>query len=241
MKRVRLYSFMLIVVMLMCGPEPAAAASEPLAGSNACELIEGLPLAEDLLRRAKPFKAAFRALSRAGRDRHRLARVYRRFDRALGKLFKSAKRVFHPKGRAVNRRKAAQFLQTHVYGKTASLKIGNEGFEPSDGLRAALAYSACMSGKRDAAIIVARGATGSDRGAMAAYAGLLLLESGRVAEAHELNSQLDDMGFLGPWMRAELASDDTVRRTSHALARRRAKGPVQNAAVAAQARRFKER
>ena len=220
------------------GGTGSAAPVVRLVGGDACQLIEGLPEPTDPVRKAKPFRKAFRVFEKAGLHRKKLRKAYAAFDKTLDKLLQKARAVFDPVGGPVARKPAARFLEQYVLTKRPALQIGPERFEPVAGVRAAFVFSACMSGNRDAAIAIARRARGKDEARMTAWAALLLLEADRRAEATELLQRFESRGFLAPWVRAELATDAEKRQLAHRAAAARAVTPAQQAAVQSQATRL---
>ncbi len=217
------------------GAEPAPRA---LAGVAACTLIEGSPDAIDPIRRARPFRAAFSALDRAGSAARANKAALGRFERALDRLMGQARRVFHPEDPAALDREAARaFLERYVFGRKAVLRIGEERFEPRPEIATAMALAACRAGEPGVAVRLARRLTGAQDAPLRSLAALLLLDMGRPAEAAELAGSLGEAGFLGPWVGAELTDDPAERRRLHALAARRVSTPDQRTAVAEQRRR----
>jgi hypothetical protein len=76
------------------------------------------------------------------------------------------------------RSKARAWLERWVIRPGAPLRVGEFGFEPAPGLRAALMLAACRGGDREAAIAYGRRARGDDEGQARAFAALLLLAGG---------------------------------------------------------------
>jgi hypothetical protein len=214
-----------------------ARAATPLAGGDACELVEGLPGPRDPLRLAGPYAGPLRQLAKAGSDPRRLARAHRALAGATARLMAQARTTFHPKGGKVDRARARRFLERFVLGRSAVLEIVDDRFAPVRGVWAAQIVAACRSGASDAALAVARGGSARDP-SLAALAALMLLDAGRPAQAEELAPRLTREGFLAPYVMAELSRDPATRQEAHAIATRRVTTPAQQLAVARQARRL---
>ncbi|MGM0576975.1 MAG: hypothetical protein ACQEXJ_14720 [Myxococcota bacterium] len=237
----RLLPLPLIVAALAAGA-PDARAGTSRTGGDPCSLVERLPGPEAPLRKQAPFREAFRALERAGSDEERMAGAFDSFEEDLFGLLDRAKRVFAvPEGDDwgdAERRRAQRFLRRHVLSRHPVLRIGDVGFEPHPGLRAALMWTACRGGKREAALRWGRRASTEDEGPARAFAALLLLEAGRDAEARELRPGLTGDSFLLSWVRAELADTPAERQRHHARADRRTTTHDQHQAVMAQRERL---
>ncbi|MCB9729296.1 MAG: hypothetical protein H6744_16065 [Deltaproteobacteria bacterium] len=238
----------LVTLLLLALPGQATLPAErggALVGGDPCALVEGVPGPKDPLREVRRFRAGFRAMERAGADAERLAKAHRELRAALVRLLAEGEKLFQggagsgerrPRWQDAKTKKARAWLQRWVMGPSAPLRIGEVGFEPSPGLRAALMLTACRGRDPEAAIRLGRRARGDDEGSARALAALLLLTAGRDAEARELSDELGDEGFLAPYVGAWLSEDPEVRRRLAATARRRVTTPAQEDAVRAQAR-----
>ena len=225
------------------GPAPTAeAATAPaarpdragLAGGDACRLVEGLPAPNDPVRQAPSVRAAFRALDRAGDEPAALRRAGAALERSVATVLDEARRVFHPRGGALDKGQARRFLERHVLGRRPVLRITDTHFRPLGAIQSALVFATCRGGDRATALAQARR---SDEAGLRAFAALLLLEAGREDEARELLGGGPSGTFLEAWIRAELAPGIDQRRVEHAAAARRASTPAQRAAVDTQAAR----
>lgn len=213
-----------------------AGASPALVAGDVCGLLEGLPAAEDPIRQAPAVRASFRSLDRAGSDPVRLGAVHAALVKALERLLAEAERVFHPsevpfrKWKKAHQRRAQRYLDDYLMGPRPVLRVGVLGFEPTAGLRAALLWTACRSGDREAAITWGRRASAPDEGPARAFAALLLLDAARRDEAAELLPRLGGDSFLVSFIRAELDPDPAARRQQHASAGRRRATQAQHSA-----------
>jgi hypothetical protein len=218
-----------------------------LVGGDPCALVEGVPTSGDPLRKSPRVRSAFAALEQAGAEAKALARAHGKLRAALAGLLGEAETVFRVARGAdgaskpyndARRSKARAWLERWVIRPGAPLRVGEFGFEPAPGLRAALMLAACRGGDREAAIAYGRRARGDDEGQARAFAALLLLAGGRDDEARELRDTLGDRGFLAAFVGAYLATDaDAVRRLA-ATAHRRVTTPAQQDAARAQATRL---
>lgn len=218
---------------------------KPIA--DLCRVIEGIPGPRDPVRRSPAFRPVIRQLSSDLRSTTRgkgLSEARARahiagLEKALSKTLTSAQKAFRLgaeepwTGRHQSRAKT--FLKSHVFTRTAPLRIGAFGFEPSPSLRALLLWSACWAGDTDRMIAYGRGATHPDEGAARALAALTLARLERHQEATELLDQLGGEGFLVALAQSRLGDDPAVRTKHRALARRRATTPWQRAAVGLEA------
>ncbi|MEZ4269301.1 MAG: hypothetical protein R3F39_23330 [Myxococcota bacterium] len=218
-----------------------------LVGGDPCALVEGVPGAKDPLRAGAKLRAGFGALAKAGADAKALLAAHRKLSRALATLLGESERVFRVAGggdgdgarwQDGRRKKAKAWLGRWVMAVGAPLRIGELGFEPVPGLRAALMLTACRGGDREAAIRWGRRARAEDEGHARALAALLLLAEGREGEARELRDTLGDRGFLAPFVGAYLTDDAELSRRLSATAKRRVTTPAQEDAARAQALRL---
>ncbi len=235
----------LVVLGLQGAPVQTGAA---LVGGDPCALVEGVPGPKDPLLRVGRLRAGFRAMAKAGADARGLMAAHRKLEATLTGLLAESERVFRVNRgadgdatpwRDARRHKARAWLKRWVTAPGAPLRVGELGFEPVPGLRAALMLTACRGGDREAAIRYGRRARGDDEGQARALAALLLLAAGRTDEAGELEETLGDGGFLAPFVGAYLTEDLETRRRLAATARRRVTTPAQEDAVRAQGERLR--
>lgn len=237
----------------LCGaPLPGGAAvvddGAVLVGGDPCALVEGVPGPKDPLRSVGRLRAGFGAMAKAGADARALMAAHRKLRATLAGLLGESERVFRvgvgADGAATpwqdaRRKKARAWLERWVTAPGAPLRVGEFGFEPAPGLRAALMLTACRGGDREAAIRYGRRARGEDEGRARALAALLLLAAGRVDEAQELKGGLGEGGFLGPFVGAYLTDDPATQRRLAATAKRRVTTPAQEDAARAQGERLR--
>jgi hypothetical protein len=235
----------LVVVGLQAAPEDSGAA---WVAGDPCALVEGVPGPKDPLRSVGRLRAGFGAMVKAGADARALMGAHRKLEAALAGLLDESERVFRVSvgadggatpWRDARRKKARAWLERWVSAPGAPLRVGELGFEPVPGLRAALMLTACRGGDREAAIRYGRRARGEDEGHARALAALLLLAAGRAEEAQELRDTLGDGGFLAPFVGAYLAEEVGPRRILAATAKRRVTTPAQEDAARAQASRLR--
>jgi len=196
-----------------------------------------MPGPKDPARARGPFAAGLRRLGRVGGDRRRAAKAHEALVRATERLLKRAQGIFHPARGRVRRRAAQAFLRRYVLRPGAPLRIADEALAPRRSVSVATAWAACRAGRLDEALALALSRS-RDTPALARFAALLLLERGDRDEAAALVPRMGRGGFLGAWLRGELATSPEARRAAHGEARRRATTPAQGAAVRAQARRY---
>lgn len=236
---------LLLLSALVAGAEPLPAqAVSVTTGGDPCTLVEGLAGQTAPVRSARSVRGAFKALDRAGSSAAKLGKAHDQLATVLGAMLKASQTVFHPAGvpfrdwEAKHRKKARAFLERHVRGRGAVLRVGVGGFEPQPPVRAALQWAACRSARLDLAIAYGRRASADDESAARAFAALLLLVTDRRGEAAELAPRLKGEGFLVSWVLAELAAEPDERRRRHAEAGRRVITPAQHAAWQDQADRL---
>ena len=204
-------------------------------------LIEGLPEAKAPLRKLRSVRSILRAIDNPKATAGEMGKRFRQLESLIHDALDDSKRVFHDVPRrdwvARDQKKARRYLEKHVLGKHPLLQIGTIGFEPRQGLRAAMMYAACRAGDFEGAIRWGRRASRREEAPARAFAALLLLDQGRQAEAKELLSAIRGPSYLTAWVRAELSDDPDERRRQRAIARRRVTTGAQQDAAAAQARR----
>lgn len=225
-------------VLLACHPTTIAQSPDGANGdgrlTDLCRLIEALPEDKDPIRRAPPFRGAIRSLKRdlrATQDGRplgaaRAAQHLKKLESALGKSLKGAQKAFHlekeERWSRGHQSRAKKFLKGNVFNRSASLRVGEFGFEPTPPLRALLLWSACWAGAHGPMIAYARGATHPDESPARALAALALERLERREEARELLKTLTGEGFLVAFAQSRLSDDPETRRRQRALAARRA-------------------
>lgn len=212
---------------------------------SACALVEGVPGAAHPLRKHPSLRALLGALEGAGQDRKKNARALERIDKLIVPLLNEAEKVF---ARPTPTRDgelsefkpqpARAFLERWVFAPNAPLRIGRDRLEPVPELASAMMLAACRADLRARAVAIGRSLSGDEGRAQRAFAALLLIEDGRVAEARELAWDLGEEGFIAPFVLAELASDPEDRERLHLIAGRHLQTPDQETAWRTQARRF---
>ena len=163
----------------------------------------------------------------------KLSKARRLLEKSSQSLLAKAREVFREKNDTVKRRALRRFLDRHVYSKTPSLILKDEGFELPTSVSATLAWLHCREGNRSKAIAQARPGH-LEPSSLVAFAALLLLDEARTDEALELLPTLDEEGFIAPFVRAELVLDAQEKIRFHRMATNRAKTQTQHDAVAAQ-------
>ena len=223
-----------LFAMLLTGAAQAAPVQGPAVDPALCRVIEGLPSAEDPVRKSRSFRIAIRKVSSdlAATSRGRTLTTTRanrhlaNLEQTLAGTLEGAHRAFHltpgerwnPKRQA----KAKRFLAAHVLTRDAVLRVGEYGFEPSPTIRALLLWSACWAGELDRVVRYGRGATRADEGGARGLAALALVGANRMEEARELVDGLGGEGFLVAWALGKLATDPETQRLQQAFAKRRA-------------------
>ena len=208
-----------------------------------CRLIEGVPDAKDPVRRAATFRRAIRGLqgdlrsTMEGRDMSasRASKHLQNLEAALAKTLAQARKAFRRGedeawGRS-HQSRAKKFLKGQVFNRSAVLRVGEFGFEPSPPVRASLMWAACWAGDAARLIAYGRGATHADEGGARAMAALTLLQVGRTSEAKELLESLTGESFLAAYAQSKIAKSKERRRKQRALAKRRATTPWQRASM----------
>ncbi|MBD90861.1 MAG: hypothetical protein CL940_11015 [Deltaproteobacteria bacterium] len=235
-----------VAILLCAGFAPPAlsqAQAEPVKLGDLCRLIEGLPGAKDPVRRAATFRRAIRGLqgdlrsTTEGRELSaaRASKHLKSLEAALAKTLAQARKAFRRGedeawGRS-HQSRAKKFLKGQVFNRSAVLRVGEFGFEPSPPVRASLMWAACWAGDATRLITYGRGATHADEGGARAMAALTLLQVGRTAEAKELLESLTGESFLAAYAQSKLAKSKERRRRQRALAKRRATTPWQRASL----------
>ena len=148
-----------------------------------------------------------------------------------------ARKVFQEREAKVRRGKIRRFLDKHVYTPNPSLIVRDEGFTLPVEVSATLSWLRCREGQRNAAIAYAR-TPRQQSDSLLAFAAFLLLDAGRRVEARELAPLIGEEGFLGPFIRAEFATDGQERLRLHRKAQLRTVRYSQQEALRAQRRRF---
>jgi hypothetical protein len=205
----------------------------PSLGTDACELVENLPGPKAPIRQHPDFRQAYRLLARAKGHVGKLSQVRRILEKKTAALLERASKVFKEKNQTVSRTRVRRFLDTHVYGKRSSLLLRDEGFVLPETVSATLAWLNCREGRFQEAIAYARPAH-QGPGSLVAFAALLLVERGRLAEAMELQSSLGSAGFLPAFMQAEFAKDFQERLRFHRMATLGARTQAQRLALKVQ-------
>jgi hypothetical protein len=232
--------FTLCVATTLVATSPRVHASELTQGSP-CMLIEGLPGAKAPIRKVRSLRNILRTIDNPKAPPEEMGKRFKQLEALVHTALDKAKRVFHDTPRRDwaerDQKRARRYLERHVLGKRPLLQLGTIGFEPRQGLRAAMMYSACRSGDTGGAIRWGRRASRREEAPARAFAALLLLDQGRQEEAKELLSSIRGPSYLTAWIRAELSDDPDERRRQRAVARRRVTTGAQQDASAAQARR----
>jgi hypothetical protein len=230
----------LCTALTLLVPAGPAEASELTQGSP-CMLVEGLPEAKAPLRQVRSVRRILRAIDNPKAPAAEMSKRFEQLESLVHSALDEAKRVFHAKPRrdwdARDQKRARQYLEKYVLGKHPLLQLGTTGFEPRQGLRAAMMYAACRADRSEDAIRWGRRASRREEAPARAFAALLLIDSARSDEAKELLSAIRGPSFLTAWVRAELSEDLDERRRQRASARRRVTTGAQQDASAAQARR----
>jgi hypothetical protein len=158
-----------------------------LVGGDPCALVEGVPTSGDPLRKSPRSEGRVRGAGAGGGGGQGAGARSRQAAAALAGLLGEAETVFRVARGAdgaskpyndARRSKARAWLERWVIRPGAPLRVGEFGFEPAPGLRAALMLAACRGGDREAAIAYGRRARGDDEGHARAFAALLLLAGG---------------------------------------------------------------
>ena len=225
-----MFSALLVTLSLLSTPSPSA------LGGEICGLVEGLPNKADPIRRVKAYKTGFRALERSKGQLKKMSKARRLLEQGSLALLKEARDVFRERNDSFKRPAVRRFLDRHVYNKPPSLVLKDEGFALPAPVSTTLAWLQCREGHWKEAINHARPAH-LEPSSLVAFAALMLIDQGRMAEAIELQPAMTEEGFLSPFVKVELSTDKQEKIRYHRMAKLRATNRAQHDAVVAQQRR----
>jgi len=241
----QLATIAVVLTMTLVGP---AAHADELLGVSACTFLPAPPLDRHPARRG-PFRAAFVAKARAGRDSKKNEEALASFVRIAEGLLAEGARAFGVKGEdpmEFEVSSAQRFLSRFVLTPNAPLRVGRDGFELVPEVTATAMLAGCLGLNATSAVAMARRSTGAEAGAARAGAALLVLFQGAGThdDAVALVAGLAPEDFLSAFVLAEVASRGQEAEgawVAHAIAASLVKTADQHEAVMRQKQRLPER